>query len=157
MPLITPEEARAHVRAIDAADPDLVLKTRAAERAAMSWLNRVVYESQEALDAGRAAAVTRAADAQTAYDAALLAADALDDTNARTVARRQAQFIYNREMNAVWEMQMGMVIEEDVKIGMLLILGSLYLNREQNTSQTVNELPMGSYTFLWPYRVGLGI
>lgn len=54
--LITPEQARAHLR-IDGADDadDLALKTEAAEQLAAEFLNRQVFADQPALDAAVAA------------------------------------------------------------------------------------------------------
>ncbi|MEG2269347.1 MAG: head-tail connector protein [Acinetobacter sp.] len=38
-----------------------------------------------------------------------------------------------------------------------MILGSLYENREDETSTTVNELPKGALWLLDPYRLDLGV
>lgn len=45
-----------------------------------------------------------------------------------------------------------------IKAACLLILGSLYSNREDVVIGTISsELPMGSRSLLTPYRVGLGV
>jgi uncharacterized phiE125 gp8 family phage protein len=48
-----------------------------------------------------------------------------------------------------------------IKAAMLLIIGNLYENRQQdvlgNTRISLNSLPMGVYALLQPYRLGLGM
>jgi uncharacterized phiE125 gp8 family phage protein len=48
-----------------------------------------------------------------------------------------------------------------IKQAMLLIIGNLYENRQQdllaNTRLSLNSLPMGVYTLLQPYRLGMGL
>lgn len=51
-----------------------------------------------------------------------------------------------------------LVITPSIRAACLLILGSLFDNREDVvTGATVNELPMGSRSMLTPYRIGWGI
>ena len=50
-----------------------------------------------------------------------------------------------------------MVVNDLVRSAMLLILGHLYSNREDVTSGTAVELPMGSRSLLVPYRQGMGV
>lgn len=40
---------------------------------------------------------------------------------------------------------------------MLLVIGNLYENRQENTNKMNAALPMGVYTLLQPYRLGLGL
>jgi len=40
---------------------------------------------------------------------------------------------------------------------MLLIIGNLYENRQENTKLATVSLPMGVYSLLQPYRLGLGV
>ncbi|MBA1200457.1 phage gp6-like head-tail connector protein [Pseudomonas capeferrum] len=50
------------------------------------------------------------------------------------------------------------LINPSVKAACLLILGSLYGNREDVVVGTISsELPMGSRSLLTPYRVGWGV
>jgi uncharacterized phiE125 gp8 family phage protein len=44
-----------------------------------------------------------------------------------------------------------------IKAAMLLIIGHLYENRQENTSVNMNSLPMGVMLLLTPYRLGLGL
>lgn len=50
------------------------------------------------------------------------------------------------------------LINPSIRAACLLILGSLYANREDVVVGTIaSELPMGSRTLLTPYRVGWGV
>lgn len=52
-------------------------------------------------------------------------------------------------------------LPEPIKSAMLLIIGNLYENRQQdvlgNTRISFNSLPLGVYNLLQPYRLGLGL
>lgn len=50
------------------------------------------------------------------------------------------------------------VVNDAIKAAILLILGSLYANRENEiVGVSVAELPMGSRSLLQPYRTGLSV
>lgn len=148
MPLITPEEARLHLRSEPADDADVALKTRAAERAAMRFLNRVVYEDDGALALGRTEADAEIAAAYTAYVAAQ---GATYEAALRNDELRRAKVAYNEALEAALEKRNGIVINEDIKIGMLIILGALFLKREDA------DIPDGARHYLQTYRRGLGV
>jgi hypothetical protein len=155
MPLITPQEALDHVRGnpLDAAS--LALFARSAERAAMQFLNRNVYATQEEFDAAIPTADALETVAEAEYADARVASYA--STAARDRALWHARYLYNARMEQVREIREGMVIVEDVKVAMLLIMAHLFRNREEVTSENANQIPMGARTFLWPYRRGLGV
>lgn len=50
-----------------------------------------------------------------------------------------------------------MVVNDAIKAAILLLTGHLYRNREAVTGESVNELPLGVHSLLWPHRVGLGV
>lgn len=53
-----------------------------------------------------------------------------------------------------------MVVNAEVKVAILMILGSLWNNREAvmtGTSVAAIKIPMGAEDFLWPHRRGLGV
>lgn len=154
MPLISAEEARRQVRGEPADAEELALFTRGAERAVMRFLNRIVYETEAALADGRTAGAARAATAndvwETANSAEYPSAWARDD------ARRQARVELIRELEEARQMRDGIVINEDIKIAMLLMIGHLFKNREATVAGGMIEMPLGYQHLLWPYRVGLG-
>lgn len=47
----------------------------------------------------------------------------------------------------------GVLMNPSIEIGILLILGDLYANRENTTDKAVGELPMGARHHLQPFRV----
>jgi len=114
MSFITLEEAKAHLR-VDGSDEDTLIAAalNAAERYCVTYLNRGVYVSQEALDAAIAA----------------------EEASAN-----------------------AMVILDDIRYAMLLVLGHLYANREDNVTGTiVSELKLGARNLLQPYRIMPGL
>lgn len=114
MALVSPAEARAHLRA----EPDypadqFTLYLGAAEELAQQFLNRRVYP-----------------------DAQAMAAAVLDGSAGAD----------------------PMVVNDLIKAAILLIMGHLQVNREDTIIGTIgNDLPQGSRTLLWPFRVGLGV
>ncbi|MBP0645000.1 phage gp6-like head-tail connector protein, partial [Mycobacterium tuberculosis] len=67
-----------------------------------------------------------------------------------------------REVNeeAKYELTMqlrGIVVNDALETGILLILGDLYANRENTTDKAANELPMGAKFHLQPFRRMLGV
>ncbi|MDQ2139582.1 head-tail connector protein [Alcaligenaceae bacterium B3P038] len=83
-------------------------------------------------------------------------------------AEEQAQEFLNRRVYATAEMLAAavlaniagsdpMVVNDSIRAAILLILGHLHANREAVTSHQTYELPMGSRSLLWPFRVGLGV
>lgn len=149
MPLITPEEARGHLRHEPADDADVLLKTRGAERAAMRFLNRVVYEDDAALAQGRSEADAEIATAYDAWTAANTAPYFTDEVRSESI--RRAKIAYNDALETALEKRNGIIINDDIKIGILLILGQLFLRREDA------DIPDGARHYLQPYRRGLGV
>lgn len=157
LPLVSPEEARAQVRGSVADDPQLALYARAAERAVMHFLNRRVYANQEELDDAQAQAALDVSVVESAYDAAVTSAYELESVDARSAALRVALAEYNRAKDEIVEIERGIVVEPDIKIGILFVLGHLFRTREAASPERVQMVELGAYQFLWPYRVGLGV
>jgi len=75
-------------------------------------------------------------------------------------AEEYAQQFLNRrvhELTVPVEDETGIVVNDLIRAGILLILGHLYLNRETVTDVTVNEVPMGALHLLQPYRIDMGV
>lgn len=114
MSFVTLEQAKAHLY-VHGSDDDAYIEAiiAAAQRHCVTYLNRGVYVSQEALDA--------------AVDAGAASPNA-------------------------------MVILDDIKFAILLVVGHLYANREDNVAGTiVSELKLGARALLQPYRVTPGL
>lgn len=156
MSLISPDQAKAHLRLSDGEfDPaDLALKTAAAESDAIAYLNRHVYADQEALDAAIAAAPAALATASAAYSSAMTAAEAIEDDAERAIVTCGAKEAYTAAQLSILRTYRGMVVNDSIRAAMLLTLGHLFRNRENTvTGVTVESLPHGVCHLLRPFRV----
>lgn len=155
MALLTAEECRAHCRVINAGEDDLLLAmSDSAEDYAAAYLNRAIYESQEAFDAALAALPDAAATVHANYVAAVAAAEAeenpvkaesmLDVAQAQLAAAQRAA---DRTIN-------GIVVNPSILAAVKLTMGHLYENREAVAAGvTVSEVPQGVQALLRPYRL----
>ncbi len=91
------------------------------------------------------------------YEMSLEAAYALESVDAQAAAVRVARQEYERAKSEIVEIERGIVIEPDIKIGILFVLGHLFRTREATSTDRVQMVELGAYQFLWPYRVGLGV
>jgi hypothetical protein len=158
MALVDLPAAKEHLR-LGAGYPDQQVAPylSAAELLAVKFLNRRVYADDAALTAAIAAVPAALIAAGTAYTAALTAADAVIDPVARTADRDYAMDVYREAQTAARQTRAGMVMNDLIKTGILLILGHLFENREDVVAAvTVAQLPMGSQYLLTPFRVDMG-
>lgn len=159
MPLIDLLTAKAHLR-VDADYPDeqVQLYLNAAEMAAAQFMNRRVFADQDELDTAVAAVPAALLAAGVAYDDAQLLADDIEDCVARCAAREYAESVYRQARTAALETRCGIVVNDLIKAGILLILGHLHEQREDSVvGASVAELPMGSRYLLQPFRVSIGV
>lgn len=88
------------------------------------------------------------------YDDALSLAQARDEA-----AQRLAQLpppnplLSDMQYQDLLMQANGVLMNPSIEIGILLILGDLYANRENTTDKAANELPMGARHHLQPFRV----
>ncbi|WP_287740055.1 head-tail connector protein [Diaphorobacter sp.] len=158
MSLLTLDEARAHLRVgptypAEQIEPYL----RGAEAIAVKFLNRNIYESATALQsalAGVPAALEAAADAKAV---GLAAADAATDPDVAEWLRCTAYEQYRQALSDAGYVQRGIVINENIKTALRLLLSHLDENRESVArGVSVVEVPLGAEFFLLPDRVGWG-
>lgn len=146
--------ARDHLK-VDHCDEDALIGAYllAAENTAVQYLNRNVYADQDTLDAAIAAAPAALTAATATYEAAVEVAEAIENEVERESALAAAEQAYLRaqyETNATYN---GIVINDSVKVAILLHLGALYANRESVTRASLATVPMGWDVLLQPYRV----
>lgn len=157
MSLIDDATAKTHLRIVDGEDDgNLALYLGAAESSAQQYMNRSVYADAAALAAARSGAETTYADARTAYAAAVQAAQA----DQQAVALQVANEAFAQATAAYLFVMRGMVINDEVRAAMLLILSHLYTNREQvvvDYRAAAIEVPKGAESLLFHYRLGLGV
>ena len=155
MSLVTLESAKLHLR-VDSADEDALIGVyiTAAEQMAIALLDRGVYADGTALGVAKAAAPGELDTAIAAYESAIAAAEALADETAIAAAIQTAGNGLLRAQVAHRHAMDGMVVNEAIKAAVLLIVGSLYTQREDAVvGVSVEQLPNGAEWLLAPYRV----
>lgn len=148
-------EAKLHLR-VDGADEDALIGVyiTAAEQMAIALLDRGVYADGTALGAARAAAPAELDTAIAACKSAIAAAEALADETAKAASIQTAGNDLLRAQVAHRQAMDGMVVNEAIKAAVLLIVGSLYAQREDVVvGVSVAQLPNGAEWLLAPYRV----
>jgi len=155
MSLVTLESAKLHLR-VDTSDEDALIAVyiTAAEQSAVSLLDRGVYVDGTALTAAKAAAPGALETASAAYDAAIEAAQAMTDDALQVAATQAAENAWLKACVTHRQTMDGMVVNEAIKAAVLLIVGSLYTQREDAVvGVSVEQLPNGAEWLLAPYRV----
>ena len=155
MSLVTLESAKLHLR-VDGTGEDALIAVyiTAAEQSAVSLLDRGVYADGTALGVAKAAATGELDTAIAAYESAIAAAEALADETAIAAAIQTAGNDLLRAQVAHRQAMDGMVVNEAIKAAVLLIVGSLYTQREDAVvGVSVAQLPNGAEWLLAPYRV----
>ena len=148
-------EAKLHLR-VDGADEDALIGVyiAAAEQSAVSLLDRGVYADGTALGVAKAAAPVELDSAIAAYEAAMTAAEAMTDANAIAAAVQAAGNDLLRAQVAHRQAMDGIVVNDVIKAAVLLIVGSLYAQREDVVvGVSVAQLPNGAEWLLAPYKV----
>ncbi|WP_219209454.1 head-tail connector protein [Variovorax boronicumulans] len=159
MALIELPAAKAHLRLDDDYPDDQVQPyLDAAELSASTFLNRAVFATQGELDEAVAAVPAALIAAGEVYDAAMLVANEIGNPVARCAARDFACRVYTEAQAKALETRCGIVVNSMIQAGILLILGHLFENRQENVVGTiVAELKLGAQHLLFPYRIGLGV
>mgnify|MGYP003543873164 FL=1 len=155
MSFVTTSEAKLHLR-VDSADEDALIGVyiTAAEQMAVALLDRGVYADGTALGVAKAAAPGELDTAIAACVSAIAAAEALADETAIAAAIQTAGNDLLRAQVAHRQAMDGMVVNEAIKAAVLLIVGSLYAQREDVVvGVSVEQLPNGAEWLLAPYRV----
>ena len=155
MSLVTLESAKLHLR-VDSSDEDALIAVyiTAAEQSAVSLLDRGVYVDGTALGVAKAAAPGELDTAIAAYESAIAAAEALADETAKAASIQTAGNGLLRAKVAHRQAMDGMVVNEAIKAAVLLIVGSLYAQREDVVvGVSVAQLPNGAEWLLAPYKV----
>lgn len=153
--LTTLENAKLHLR-VDGIDEDALIGVyiAAAEQSAVSLLDRGVYADGTALGVAKAAAPAELTAATATYTSAIAAARSLADATEQAAATQAAESAYLRAKVAHRNAMDGMVVNEAIKAAVLLIVGSLYVQREDVVvGVSVAQLPNGAEWLLAPYKV----
>lgn len=158
MALLTIEQCRRQCRVDGDYDDVLLLDCmEAAVDAAAAYLNRAMFEDQEALDAAWDALPAEAASATAVHAAALAAAAVEPDPSKATAMIAVAdQRLAGASLQRT-RLLSGVVVNKSILAAVRLTMGHLYANREDVVvGATVAELPQGAKSLLRPYRKGMG-
>lgn len=158
MSVIDIELAMKHLRA-ESEDQDLVQsQLEGAEVAAMAYMNRSFFVDQAALDSAKATTIQRTQMARAVYRAALVQADAPENSEDRFRLRERAREVLALTFETIDMDEFGIVTNKAIEAACLLKLGHLYANREEVVTGTIaTELPLTSKSLLAPYRIGMGV
>lgn len=164
MSVIALQLAMDHLRAEDD-DSELVQAyLDAAEEAAVAFLQRRFYADAAALALAqtgiaeqRHALITRYQERVRAGSGSMyMPLPGMADQTRQRLANLEDQFL--EDLAQLAAVEHGMVINAAIQTACLLTLGHLYNNREDSIiGVSVVALPLGSRTFLAPYRRGLGL
>jgi len=156
MSVISINRAMAHLRVDEDIDNDIASKLDSAERIAKEYLNRNFYLDKAALDLAKEEIPLILSEAKTQYDQDVSFANALD----RELVDKfilTASLNYDTAIRQAKMISLGILVNPSIEIGVLLILGNLYENREDLTTSNIYELPKGAEWHLHPFRTELGV
>lgn len=147
MSIIPIDVAMQHVYADEADQAQVERKLSAAIESAEQYIGRRIYATADELSAAR---VSAAAKLPEVVKVAIV--PMLDEYTTQMMRE------VNEEAKYELTMQLrGIVVNDALETGILLILGDLYANRENTTDKAANELPMGAKFHLQPFRRMLGV
>jgi hypothetical protein len=134
------------------------IKLNAAEDSAVEYLQRRFFVDQLALNAARAMVPAAITQTRSDFDAAVAAAEIIDNACDRESALDVAARTFKEARTEINRISRGMVINDAIVSACLLILGNLYANREDVVIGTISSvLPKGSSSLLTPYRIEMGV
>lgn len=145
--MIPIEVAMQHVYADEADKSQVERKLASAIETAEQFMNRRVYATADDLATAKVSATAKLPEVvKVPID------PTLDEFTAKVIADNNEATKYELVMQI-----RGIVINPAIEIGVLLILGDLYKNRENTVDGSIAELPMGAKHHLQPFRVDMGV
>lgn len=160
MSVIPIEDAIAHLRAEIEDQGDIQKKLDGAEEKAMAYLQRRFYADGAALDIAKATITQRVIDSRNAYEEAKKQAENVVNADDKQLLIKYADEQLKETRKQIRMIANGMVINDSIKVGVLLILGDIYENRgdyQQQNSYNNIVIPEVSVYWLIDYRVDMGV
>jgi len=155
--LITMDQARGQCRS-DPTDPvddaQVALAASGAEQRARDYLDRAVFTTQEELDAAIAMVPAQLMQAEADFNTATAAASAWQGV-AWDMAKKAAWDKFKAAQSQAEKIYAGIVVDDAIVAGILLLVGHLYANREAvliGPTAAAIEMPQGALDFLSPKR-----
>lgn len=166
MKLVTLGEARDHCKAEGDDDAQIVLYCNAAESVCVRLANRSLFVSTADLSAAVATVGTRMAAAYTAYDAAILNADAQDDSRVGTMLKAVAQVALDAITTQCEKDAHGLALDaaadaagmpggDAIRAAILLAVGHFYATRPTvitGQGAAAAEVPLGTNDIMALFR-----
>ena len=157
MPVINIEKAMVHLRVDEDTGDDVLDKLKSAEDKAARYLNRFFYATELDLSSAKSLIPNLITTSNQNYRDSCDAANLISDYQSRSLMLSAAENIKNEAACNLKMTLQGIVINPSIEAAVLLILGSLYENREDETIASVSELPKGALWLLDPYRLDWGV
>lgn len=153
MSLLTLDQARLHCRVTGTAEDALLQSAiESASDIAAAYLNRQIYATAMERDAALDAAPSALSAAGIAYDLAMIDITLIEDDIERTAAAEVARRKLAAAKDAFRRTLDGVVLNDSIVAALNLIVGQLYIYRENLASSATAELPLGAHALLRPYR-----
>lgn len=111
-------------------DEILQFYANAAEAACETFCKRSIFKSEDDLSAALQTVPARTQTVQSAYTAALEAADLIEDLEIRRFSVGRANYAYGRQLHAINRDVVGMVARDDFLAAALLLTAMFYRERE---------------------------
>jgi hypothetical protein len=159
MNIITIDVAKEHLRVFNCEEEVTIdIYLGAAEFSASMFMNRDIFYNAAALATAKDAAPAGLTSATAAYDAAILATALIDNKKQKKLMKDVADAEFLQEQMAYVRAVRGIVINKRITAAVLLILGHLFENREENVvAGSIVDLPMGAEVLLMPDRISMGM
>lgn len=157
MPVIDIEKAKLHLRVDDDAGDDVQDKLIAAIDIAEQFLNRKVFANAQEMATLKGTIPDLVEQADTQYNNAIAQSNLYSpeyrDSSIYAACQNKAEAYRKIRM-----IDLGIVINASIEIGILMLLGHLYANREDIVvGLSAIELPKSSHHYLMPYRMDMGV
>lgn len=158
MSVISVETAMLHLRA-DAEDVAMVqMYLDAAEDAASRFMGRALFADADSLADAKSGLTALHSASREQYQLATSAAAAIPDHADRSAAVCRASDAFDAADHEIRRISDGVVVNPSIAAACLLIVGHLHANREDVViGASAAEIPLGSRSLLFPYRLSIGV
>ena len=145
--LIPIEVAMQHVYEEADDQPQVERKLASAVEIAEQYMGRKIFADTQSLTTAKTQAET---DMSTSLQAV---ADIINNTTVKSPVLSIKAEIEQSKFEAAKRTMLGVVINPAIEIGILMIFGELYKNRENTVDGSIAELPMAAKHHLQPFRI----
>lgn len=145
--LIPIKVAMQHVYAEADDQPQVERKLASAIEIAEQYMGRKIFADTQSLTTAQTRAETDMSKSLQAV------ADIINNTTVKSPVLSIKAEIEQSKFEAAKRTMLGVVINPAIEIGILMIFGELYKNRENTVDGSIAELPMAAKHHLQPFRI----